>query len=343
MHEIINIILIVLNAINISIHSFGAYILTCLYRRELRTCQQIYLINLSLCELLMNILEMSRRIPKVIDLSSEVRNIVEYVQHYFLIAMFTGISFVFYADMVYITLDRLLNVLFNFRYTASWGNGNAKLLVCITWIVGCTLSITFSVIHYLIDYEWEYLFFVYVYPTFEVGFILLATATYVLLFRAYRKSRLLSKQYRRRRQTVYQQRKETTDFEAFCRSRFIVPVALVLTFILFMLIPDLIYLFYGIIGNNKSETLSSLCWVSYAFSNILDGVIYVFMQTPVKNMIREKFERLLNFKKMKGREKYYQTTDCNILPLIPKKTQWLINLVAVHHHKTLVDNKQQAL
>ena len=59
-------------------------------------------------------------------------------------------------------------------------------------------------------------------------------------------------------------------------------VLLILSFLIFMIVPDLIYLFVGIINGNETETLLTACWISYAVSMITDGLIYIFMQAPVR-------------------------------------------------------------
>merc|ERR1712159_301798 len=59
------------------------------------------------------------------------------------------------------------------------------------------------------------------------------------------------------------------------KKQYTVPILLIFTFILFMAIPDLIFLFVVVINENPSETLRNICLMSYGISNLVDVIIYV--------------------------------------------------------------------
>lgn len=83
-------------------------------------------------------------------------------------------------------------------------------------------------------------------------------------------------------------RKPTSGFVLFRKSRFYVSVLLIITFILFMVAPDLTYLIIGIVYNNPSESLLNGCWICYALPNLADGYIYIFVQDNVRKAFCEK-------------------------------------------------------
>jgi hypothetical protein len=287
----LNITLLVLNIANVLLHGTGSYLLGCIYKQGKRSAQKIFIINLSVCELIMNLMECLRRILDFVPLSGRgSSNKIEF-QHYLLIIMFTGISFVFYMDMIFITLDRLLNILLNVRYRIYCNHTKAKYLLLVTWLLGIVICLSVSLAHYFTEYVWEAFFFMYFYPTVEISFIILALVTYAFIFKQYHKSHRIPTQ-RTTRGRQQNGGKPESAFQVFRMSRFFVSILLITSFIIFMLIPDLVYLFYGVLGNNESSTLLACCWISYAISNLMDGWVYIFMQSTVKSLLRKKVKQL---------------------------------------------------
>ena len=73
--------------------------------------------------------------------------------------------------------------------------------------------------------------------------------------------------------------------QIFRKSRFYISVLLITTFLRFVKVPDLVYLFVGILNKNDSSTLLTACWVSYAVANLSDAYIYIFMQRDVRHLL----------------------------------------------------------
>ena len=276
------IVLLLLNILNVFLHTLGTYLLVCLCKHGTVNAQQIYLINLSMCEALMNLLEALRRIPDLIGTSDAVNDVISEVQTYMLIVMFTGISFVFYLDMIYLTVDRLLDIWLNLTYPVYWNEFKAKRLLQGTWVIGAVLSIVISLLHHFVSFKWQEPVFKFFYPTLGFGFIILALVTYCFIFHKYASTRGLPTENRRIRP------RRINVIQVFRKSRFYVPVMLILTFIIFMVIPDLTYLFVGIIGGEESPTLLIVCWICYAVSNLADAWIYIFEKTTVRRMLFRK-------------------------------------------------------
>ena len=279
------VVLLILNILNTLLHILGIYLLICVIRNGTETAEKLYLINLSTCEALMNFLEASRRITSLIPLSPGANKIIDEINQYVLIVMFTGISFVFYLDMIYLTFDKLLDIVLNIKYHLYWDVFKAKRLIKGTWVIGVSLSITIALLYRFTNYDWEGAFFKCFYPTLEFGFIVLAFVTYSFIFYKYKETRrapLIAG-------TRYQQKKESY-FRIFRRSRFYISVLIILNFLVFMVIPDLIYLFVGIIYGHATETLSISCWISYAVSNLLDLWIYTFLQVSVRKLLLRKLK-----------------------------------------------------
>ena len=211
--------------------------------------------------------------------------VVNQVKEYLLIVMFTGISFAFYMGMLYIILDRLLSIVLHMRYRVYCTSTSIKCVLITTWFVGGVMILTVSVARYKFNFDWETIFYIYFYPTLAFAIILVTFVTYSFIFSKYKKSYIT---HRTRRSIQSGQSKKTTvsSFTLFRKSKFYIPALLVGTFIVFMVVPDLVMLFYGVLGNNMSDTLFDVCMLSYAVSNIADGSIYIFMQPAVISLLK---------------------------------------------------------
>ena len=110
----------------------------------------------------------------------------------------------------------------------------------------------------------------------DISVILITIITYILIFHKYNKSR------RARISTI----NGRGEFVAFRKSVFLVPTSLILTFILFVNIPNLIYLCIVIINNNLSEVISIIsAEIPYAVSHLVDAGIYIFLLGDVRRFL----------------------------------------------------------
>ena len=279
-------ILLLLNVTNVALHTIGALLLLGIHKDVGESTEQIYVINLAVCEALLNFLEGTRCMTGFFPLCGNTKEILIGIQKYTLIVMFTGISFVYYLDMIYLTLDRLFVILLNIKYPLYWNEAKAKWLLRLTWIIGVSLSIVISLLTHFTEYIWQNFFFKYFYPILEFGFIILAVLTYSFIFLKYKETRDIPS-------TIGPRGKHQSSlFQVFRKSRFYITVLLTSTFLTFMVTPDLIYLFVGVVNGNKTEQLLTICWISYAVSNLSDAWIYIFMQKSVKKLLLKKLKLL---------------------------------------------------
>ena len=185
-------------------------------------------------------------------------------------------------------------------------------------------------------FNWQVAFFKYFYPTFDVGFLLLALFTYSLIFHKFHKSELRlmhsgtpTTSSRRstmdrtslHRETITDERPPRTEkrlpkteagvptkkldnddenevgrvetvgkvsrFQLFRASKFHTSVLLVLTFVVFLIVPDLTFLFYGILGERESEDLFHACCLSFTFANMTDVLIYLLLHPRVRKELKD--------------------------------------------------------
>ena len=274
-----------LNMLNVVLHTIGTHALVSIYGRSRHKPQRLYIINLSVCEGLINLLEGIRNVPEFFSISSHVKPTVDAARYYVSIITFTGISFVYYLDMIILTLDRLATIILGLKYSQYWDEMKAKCLLIVTWVIGICISIAVSLAFALKGFDWETVFYKYFYPTLEFCFIIIAVLTYSLIFRKRSNSTRKLSNISGMEVPVNKESK----CKEFKKSFFFVPSLLIITFFVFMIIPDLTYLFVGIINNNPSETLSVTCWISYAVSNLADAGIYIYFLPDIREYLLIKF------------------------------------------------------
>lgn len=306
-------ILLILNCTNFFLHSFGSYILLKLYPHSRHKAQQLYLVNLGISECLINLLESIRTVIILTQTEGKPSQVGRLTRYYILSIAFTGLSLVFYLIMIFITIDRLMIMILTYRYRRYWNERKARYLLIATWLFGAATSSTVALLYHTSDTHWESFFFKYIYPTIEILFILIALLTYSFIFHSYRKKRRLADQHpstkrssvrprrvsvitgsynthhRKNNSFIKRKGKEKDLQENINNSVFYIPVLLITSFLLFMIIPDMVYLFVGIINKNTSDILSICCWLSYGTSNFLDAWIYIYFQHDVRNFITSTF------------------------------------------------------
>ena len=81
-------------------------------------------------------------------------------------------------------------------------------------------------------------------------------------------------------------------YTEFKESLYFIPVLLITTFLLFMVIPDLTYIFVGVVSDKRSPELLAACFVSYAISALTDAWIYIYLQHDVRNLLKTKMKWL---------------------------------------------------
>ena len=244
-----------------------------------------------------------RVILQYIPVSNEVSTYCVEIRHYLLIINFTGVWSVIYLSMVGITVDRLLNILLHLRYPMYFNISKSKRLATFTWIIGIIICSCVSLTYKYCMFHWENFFFLYVYPIIDLVFIILGMLTYALIFQKYRRSYVLQKQVVQPSRLKIFQRASYKDapeepksiFEVFIKSQFFIPVILILVFIIFVTIPDLVYLFCGMNAHDELKNkYLAWCGISYAVCNVVDAMVYVFLQQNVRQLLKNHLKNLVN-------------------------------------------------
>ena len=248
--------------LNIVLHSVACYLLWKTYNWTNLTTQQLLIFNLSICEWLVNL---SWLVSEVLRLCGYKET--SYDSYTFCIH--TATCAVLYMLMVYMTLDRLMAVIFTFGYLRYWTVGRTKKILVFIWAIGTLLAVIFISLFEIFGNKWFYdrrLFFL------SIGvflfFLALAFITYAVIFWRYSKSR----------SSADANRTSNEPGQRFQRSRFHIPILIMLTYILFNIGP---YIFY-VVNLLEFNTMIVVTNVLFALGYMSDSLIYIFMQRNVR-------------------------------------------------------------
>ena len=313
MVQSLSIVLTGLGLINCILHSIGIYLMRCLQRQGQLRIHHVYLVSLSSSELLMNLLDV---IKISISYYQYRSNTITQISYYIVLVQFTGAAIVFHFSMIFITVDRLLEILLNIKYPIYWNEDKAKRLLIALWIVSFIITIIVALCQKYFKLEWENYFFTYFFPIIEFFFIGIALATYLFIFKKFnttrfptfnlpvlRKTRIAPampsddlaessngvavspppEQFRKLRQ-------RRSSIQVFRKSKFFIPVLLILTFLIFIVGADMIMLFVVVMGKNNAKWLSVTLQISYSISNLLDAWIYIFLEPELKSLLLRKIK-----------------------------------------------------
>ena len=294
-------VLMVLYITNIVLHSIGLYLLHCLRKSGDGDVQLVYIMNLSTVELVISVLNLILNMLYMFpyhDTAALIR--MKQTNEYLTIVIHTMLSFVFYMCMILITLDKMLEVWLNIRYSIYCNAMKAKYLMYFTWVIGFIIFVIIITTYLLLEFPYHK-FNVYCFLIFDFSFITIAVVSYSSIFYKYKETRMHPSGNRNNGQS------RRSLLKIFLNSRFYISILLIASFILFMIVPDLIYVFVLIqnglrkhaigtafqdhIHKNALEQVVSLL---YTISFLCDGTIYILMQTNVRRLLWRKL-RMMRF------------------------------------------------
>ena len=277
------------------VHAVGLYILHSLRGSlDINQTQRIFLFNLSLSEFMMMSCE-------------PFKTILEWTNHmvphhYVAIIQLGGFSLMYYLSMIYLTIDRFFQMYLNITYPLYWSERKTRCLMAAMWVISFVLTVILWVFYQVEKIEYNDILYKYLFPICEGVFLIIAIVTYCYIIH----TALRSRQSRKKvnvishivpvRSSIPQISQRTTkDVEKhrgrtfFKNSTFYVPTLLIITFIIFMILPDLVYMFslYGAFSVNRNG--KAIIFLTYFFSFTVDAFIYIFLSPAVRRAFMKKF------------------------------------------------------
>ena len=283
-----SILLLVLDFINLLVHSVGLYLLLSLSKGRHKTPQHLFLINLSISSITKNIFYTFDDVATIVSTlaSKFFSNLKIYVYYTFLSAAYDFYLF----SLLYLTCDRLMITLFHVRYSTVWNLVKTKvLLVCTAFLCLGMYLTTINVLAALNDWKMvnvQNIVFkisnMYVPTAFNLFFLIFATFSYLAMFLRYRKSRRVSS-------TAY-----TSVINLFRQSRFSVAIMLITSSLLLLVLPNMLSTISTLCTCPllKSEGFSYYFLTSVTISDSVDGLIYVIFYAAVRNLFKNKVRNM---------------------------------------------------
>ena len=278
------IILIILRLLNVIFHCLGCILLVSQYRNGEDTPQQLFLINFSSIKAIQNLMTIFMSPwSDMISLSDSVLQHVDMFQEYFVIIIEILIWLMYHVNMLYMTIDRMLAIWLNLKYSLYCTLSRAKYLIICTWITSVLflLIIMFMYAFKVTDY---YPYIWYMYLSFDIAFVTVATITYTFIFQKYRHTRREPPQYTHTSANVQQ----PSLFQVFRKSRFYIAVLLISNFLIFKVIADFLFFFIGVVAKNDTPVTNITTFTMWALSDLLDAWIYIFVHKPIREVLKRK-------------------------------------------------------
>ena len=292
--------LVVMSALNVILHSIGTFLCFEVYKRQTNNSIQIlYLLNLSITQTLASIVVLIDESSELIYDKMEItkRRTVLTLQELdvYLYIIIYVLFCVYYVDMIVITLNRFFEVYLSIRYPVYWNITKSKYLLCVVWMMCVCTCVTMSVIYRFNHFNYHFLFTEIVSPLFNVLFLIIAFVSYVYIFHQFRRSRTRFPSIR----SVSTEKRESI-YTTLRNSNFHLCALLVGSFIIFVVAPNLPYLFHSWAGAERSHAAKDAIKVSYQMSFLVDFVIYVIMQADVRCLCLKKLRKCWCFKQRKS-------------------------------------------
>lgn len=281
---------------NTILHGLGFYLLMCLYMKGQGNVPQLLVINLSLVECVLNIFLIIQNSVNYQYLhlkynknaTKEDTAVLKTLSRSLGFIGYTGLLYLYYAAMIYITVDRALAILLSFKYHHFMTKTKAKIILLATWIFNVSLIISLIVIGAV--YSWNtiirfnslviwYSVSYYIPAFFDFLYLVIALISYAILFSKFVKSK---------RQFTNDENHESL-WTIFHNSKFYVSVLLIFSFLIFTIIPNLIQVGYTINNEDPSNGFGMYAIISLNLSYTVDGIIFIFLQERVRKLLKEKF------------------------------------------------------
>ena len=249
-----------LDLLSLLCHSIGLYHLTILYEHHRNKQQRLLVASLSLCEALISLLFAIQEIVLLRTVGHSV--IVAYLG----INITVGMNFVFYGSIVFITLDKFILIVFRPVHEHHCSVYNTKCLLAILWLLAFISNIIFCSVYAHTGHYYMEIFIKYVFPSLDAFFLMVSTISYVSI---------LTVSWRSRRRVG----------EEMERRSFVMVSLLVLTFLIFIVVPDVVSSVYRWKRIHMGDTEWDIMLLLYRMAMISDAVLYILLSQDIRKMI----------------------------------------------------------
>lgn len=254
----------VITGINIILHSYGCHLLG---RRRLLNHQELFILNLSVIELLKNTINFIMSFYHFVDPLITIPKLLVHVLSILGLVYSSGLLLLFFLFMIYITFDRLLRTALGIKYHIYVTKHRVRMLIRVSWLLAPMYSGSCTVVYvYREDANYDMESFLYPSAVCNCICLVVFIFTYSFIF-----VKLIESRRRLQKQTT------TQRFGGHRKARFRVCFLLITTFLVFNTIPTLIYLYISANGET-SEYFVVTVYIFYSISDTADACIYILLR-----------------------------------------------------------------
>ncbi|XP_057311188.1 galanin receptor type 1-like [Hydractinia symbiolongicarpus] len=280
--EFTQVLVLFLFSLGVIFHSFGIYLLHQTKKSSPNKTQWLYLLNLSVAELVLCVTGASRRFFKFIHHKEIAMSITLY--------QWTGCLLVYFIAMIALTVDRFLAVYLNIRYQLHCTEMKTNIFIISTWVISTLFAVIIN--ESFSEEEILNLTIMYLFPVCEGTFLLIAIFTYAYFYKKVRRNRI------RHSVAVSSVTAGVSEGENRRQKQrnngLYVPTLIVITFVFFVILPDQVFFVTTILHIRISHLILNIMGVGYALGFILDAIIYVFLCSQVRRVAHRIFKRCCN-------------------------------------------------
>ena len=278
-------LLISLQAVIVVAHIFTLYLLFCVHQNEKAGVQEWLVANLSTTAILINVLFIFCSIRLLPGVNST--GLERFCVGYRWSIVTTLMYFSYYLSMFYIVINKLLEVRLSIRHPVYCNTTNVKYLLAATWTAGLVICILVNLTAESPS-DTYYMPIVISYVFLDAVFICTAVTSSGYIFKRFRQSRIAP--------TAASGIPAESFWKVFRNSRFYVSVVLVVTFIIFTVIPSVIWMVVASSLVSQCTTkkfIFRIVIIQYRTSFLADSLVYILTNTTVRSLLIKKINLLI--------------------------------------------------
>ena len=264
------VILLVFCILAISLHGFTLALLFKIKVQNLKCSQKYLMIALCIVELAFSVDSITLALLNILDIK-------HFINQFFKCFNFTLLYPMYNFIMTLITIDRLLEFKLNIKYPLYF-SPKMTLLAIITLFIASLIVFVYVFVSDMLN-SWNYpkIFLLYLYVPVEGLNLILACFTYYAIFLKIQSNRAKRKEIRR---VVNNNIQSETMFKIF------VPCFIILTYILFNLIPSIILTIETYYFPGQGTIIMYITILLYSLGWLSDPLVYIFSLKSVRMKLR---------------------------------------------------------
>ena len=227
------IIVIILDVVAVLIQTLALTLLISLKEGIVKRNQRLLLVTLCVTEFVYAVADIAKACCILLD----IQNVITLA-----IFLFHGTALTFFLIfiMIMITVDRFLEIYLNIKYSIYWSVRKTNVVLIVALLMCCLLFIPLFIVHLRSATAFRKLVFYYIFPTLSLVFLIVFSFSYFYIIKQVLRHRKKTKQI--------QKQLRTNNTNLHCkqlniRFRLFVPTLVIITFILFMICPNIIGIF----------------------------------------------------------------------------------------------------